>query len=254
MKIDFATPFVAAAALWRRDRALLIPLAGLFLFVPTYARLLLVPDMPMQAAGDASQEAMIAWTRAAAAWATRYGAWYLIPPLLALFATLAASALYVARERPTLGVAMARGLRLLPRYVLAMVLLSLPIGAVLMIALAAPVLLYVIMLPVMWLFARTMLVAPVLIAEGPVGAVGAIVRSWHLTKGNGAALTLIYAAASLIGPLIGSLFLRLEALGGPNPVLVAITSAAAALATVAGALALVLAQVALYARLVSKGT
>jgi hypothetical protein len=168
--------------------------------------------------------------------------------------TLAASALYVARERPTLASAMTRGLRLLPRYVLAMILVSLPIGAVLMIALAAPVLLYVLMLPVMWVFARTMLVAPVLIAEAPVGAVGAIMRSWRLTAGNGIVLTLIYAAASLAGPLVGSLFLRLEELGGPNPVVVALTSAAAALAAVASSLALVLAQVALYGRFASKGT
>lgn len=253
MKIDFATPYVAAFALWSRDRAVLMPVAGLFLFVPTFARLLLVPEMPAPVTGEATPEAMIEWTRAFTAWASAYGAWYIVPPLLALFATLVATALYVANGRPTLGSALAKALGLLPRFVLATILVSLPVGGLLLMALPFPILVYFLILPVFYVFARTMLIAPVLVAEGPVGAVGAIARSWRLTAGNGIPLTFVYSAAALAGPLAGSALLGLEKVGGPNPVLIAFTSAAAALCATAAALALVLAQVAIYGRLASKG-
>lgn len=254
MKLDFATPFVAAYTLWRRDRALLLPIAGLLIFVPQYALLLLVPDMPRLAEGDSSQAAMVAWSQAFALWARANGGWYVAAPLITLFGTLTVATLYVDRGRPAAGAALGSALGLVPRYVLAQILVSLPVGGLLLAALPAPVLAYVLALPIFYIFARTMLVAPVIVRERPIGAVAAIGRSWRLTQGQGLVLTGVYAATALIGPLAGSLFLAAGEAASTNPILVAITAAAASIAAAAGALTLALVQVVLYGRLASKGT
>ena len=251
--VDFITPFVAAWTLWRRDRALLLPLAGLFVFVPQLAVLLLVPDMPRMAAGEGGEEAMRAWSLLFADWFASHGALFLGSMLLAQFATLAVAALYVDRERPTAQLALRRGAMLLPRYLLASLLVALPFGALMALA-PLPATVLLLMLPMLYVFARTLLVGPVLIAERPLSAVGAIKRSWQLTAGNGASLMAIFAATSLVGRAVASVLLGLVAVVGANPVAVAILAAAAALATAAAALALVLASVVIYGRLASKGT
>ncbi len=254
MKLDFATPFVAAFALWRRDRALLLPIAGLLIFVPQYALLLLVPEMPRIADGDRSEAAMLAWSQALATWVRAHGLWYVAAPLMTMFATLTIATLYLDRARPEAGRALGSALALLPRYLLATILVSLPIGGLTLAALPAPVLAYVLALPVLYIFARSMLVAPVIVGERPVGAIGAIQRSWALTRGHGLILTGIYAATALAGPLAGSLFLAIGELAQTNPVLVAITAGVASLFAAGGALALALIQVVVYGRLASKGT
>ena len=251
-KIDFATPIVAAWTLWRRDRALLLPIAGLFVFLPQLAVLLLVPDMPRMAAEDGGEEAMRTWSIAFAQWFASHGVLFLGSMLLAQFATLALAALYVDRDRPTARVALRRAAVLLPRYLLASLLVALPFGAV-MAAVPLPATVLLLMLPMLYVFARTLLVAPVLIAERPMAAVAAIRRSWRLTAGNGAALMAVFAVTSLAGRAVAGLLLGLVTVVGANPVAVAILSALAALATAAAAVALVLASVVIYGRLASKG-
>ena len=253
MKIDIATTFVAAFALWRRDRALLVPLAGLFLFVPQLCVLLLVPEMPQPVPGDSTEEAARAWGEAFAAWASANGGWYLLAQLVALFGTLAIVTLYTDRNRPDVGAAMRSALTLLPRFVLAMILLTLPVGALLLASLPFRTFVYFVIVPIFYLLARALLLPPVLVAERPVGAMAAIARSWRLTRGNGGVLTAIYAALALSGPIVGSVFLGLLRVGGPNPVLVAIVSAAAAAAAAAAGLAQALVVAVVYARVASKG-
>jgi hypothetical protein len=255
MRIDIATPFAAALALWRRDRALLLPLAGLFLFVPQLAILLLVPASPEPVSGgETSPEAIRAWTEAFAAWASAHGGWYIAGQLSALFGALAVSMLYVARGRPAMGPALGLTFGLLPRYVLATILVTLPTGGLLLFALAAPLLLYLLVGPIFYLFARMMLIAPVLVAERPVGAIAAIGRSWRLTRGSGSVLTCIYAVIAVAGMVAGSVFLALAAMAGDNPLAITVMNAVAAAAAAVAGLAHALVAVVVYARLASKGT
>ena len=46
MKIDWAGIFTDAWGRFKRDRQILLPLAGLFLFLPQFAFYLLVPPLP----------------------------------------------------------------------------------------------------------------------------------------------------------------------------------------------------------------
>lgn len=258
MTVEFSGPFVAALASWRRDRVVLLPLAGLTMFVPQLAVLLLVPEMPKPVAGEATEEATRAWMEAVTTWAGAHGLWYLLAPAIGLLGALAVIALYLDPGRPTLARALARAALLFPRYLLAALLVAFPLGALLVPALASPPLLIVLLAPIFYVFGRTMLVGPAIVAEAPLGAVAAVARSWALTRGRGWVLACVYAAIMLGAQMLGGVFLSVgSAMAGGgtiNPVLVAIVDGFAALSASAAALTLALVEVALYRRVASSGT
>lgn len=253
MKISFSTPFADALAMWRRDRALLLPLVGLAMFLPQYAQVLLLPEMPRPPA-QATEEAARVWNEALTTWVSAYGGWYLVGPAMSLFGALALIALYVDRSGPTLSGALGRALVLFPRYVLASILVSLPMALMMALALMSPVLLIFVLPPILYISARTMLVAPALIAQSPIGAVAAIGRSWRLTAGNGWTLAGIYAAPFLAAQFVGGALLSMDAALGGNPVARAITSGLAGVVIAGAALTIALVEVAIYRRLARNGT
>lgn len=254
MRLAFSDGFVAALATWRRDQNILAPLAGLTMFLPQLAVLLLIPAMPRPVDGDGGEEALRAWTEAVAGWATDYGLWYLLAPALGLFGALAIMTLYLDPARPTLGKAMARAGVLFLRYLLATVLVAMPMGALLLPALASPLLLFILLAPIFYLFGRTMLTGPALVAEAPLGALAAIARSWALTKGQGWMLACVYAVILIAAQMLAGVFVSLGTFGGGNPVIVAIVDTFAALIAAGAALTLALVEVALYRRLARNGT
>jgi hypothetical protein len=103
---------------------------------------------------------------------------------------------------------------------------------------------YILLLPGLWLMSRFMLAGPILFAQGPVGAMAAVGRSWRMTRPAqfpllGAILT-VYLAAILAGQPFMLLAHWLGDEGGRNPLGVAIVDAFAAgvamLTQIAGAL------------------
>ncbi|MBM3929313.1 MAG: hypothetical protein FJ335_12790 [Sphingomonadales bacterium] len=248
MTRDFAAPFRDARAAWRRDGALLLPIAGLAYFLGPFAAQLLLPELPSMPQGR-DEAAMRAWGEAIQAWAGSYGGWYLASPLLALFGSLTIFALYLSRTRPTLGGAMRRALALYARFLLASILVSLPMAGLMSMTLAVPMLLVFAAGPIFYIYGRPMLMGPVIVAEAPVGAVAAIARSWVLTKGQGWMLAATYALVFLVPGLLGSIALSIGSAGGGNPVIVAIGAGLACLIAAGGAALLALVQVTLYRRL-----
>jgi len=192
---------------------------------------------------------MRVWGEAIQAWAGSYGGWYLASPLLALFGSLTIFALYLGRARPTLGGAMRRALALYARFLLASILVSLPMAGLMSMTLAVPMLLVFAAGPIFYIYGRTILMGPVIVAEAPIGAVAAIARSWTLTKGHGWVLAATYALVFLVPGLLGSIALSIGTAGGGNPVIVAIGAGLACLIAAGGATLLALVQVALYRRL-----
>ncbi len=95
MTLDLAAVAREAAARWRQDRSLLLPLAGLLLFVPQWARLLIIPDPPALAGDPGDAAAMAALTEAMQGWAAAWGLPMLGVLLVAQWAQLALVALYV---------------------------------------------------------------------------------------------------------------------------------------------------------------
>ncbi len=248
MTRDLAGVLGQAGTLWRRDRAILLPVSGLFVFLPQYAVLLLIPAMPQTAAG-ASMEA---WGQALEPWLARYGGWYVLATVIAQFGALASVSLY-APPVPAAGAAIARALRLFPRALLASILVALPCGAAAMIALPIPLAPLVVFPLIVYALARTALAGPVILGETGTGAVAAIARSWALTRGRGLGIALLVGAIMIGGQALGAIFVSIDrglrAAGAANPIALALVDALAAGAVWAAALALALVQVVLYRRL-----
>ena len=244
MKIDFAGVLKDAWAQFRRDRDLLIRIAGPFLFLPAFALALVVPDPPIpdaEARGDEAQ-AMV-WAQAVTEWAGANGGWYCLAYAMSFFGVAVIYTLNLDAGRVDVGTALKRCATILPRYLLAMILVSLPAGAGL--------LLYAI--PGLYILGRTMLTGPVLVAEGPIGAFAAIRRSLSLTRGVGLQLMSLAAFSYLSGWLLGAPFMALDRWmresGQANPVAIAIVDAGAAAAAAGSGLATALIAIAVYRRL-----
>ena len=254
MKLAFTTAFADAARAWRRDSVVLLPLAGLTMFLPHYAVLLLVPQLalPEGVAGEPAAQAAVA--AAMQAWLAEHGGWYVAMSLLGLFGALTVMALYVAAGRPTLGRALGRAAALFLRYLLASLLLGFAAVPVLMVGLASPLLIAAVIPLAFYILGRTMLAGPAIVGEAPLGAVAAITRSWRLTRGNGWLLGATYAAPLFAAQLISGALLTLGEMGGGNPAVSALFDALAALVAMAAMLTLALVEATLYRRLANRGT
>jgi hypothetical protein len=244
MKIDFTGVLKDAWALFKRDRDLLLRIAGPFLFLPAFALALVVPDPPLPDAATRGDEAQaLVWAQAVTDWAGANGGWYCLAYALSFFGMAAVYTLYLDRDRVDIGTALSRSATLLPRYLLAMILVSLPAGAGL--------LLYAI--PGLYILGRTMMTGPVLVAEGPIGAFAAIRRSLSLTRGAGLPLMSLAAFGYMSGWLLGMPFMALDGAmrdgGQGNPVAIALVDAGAAAAATASGVAMALIAVSVYRRL-----
>ena len=239
MRVTAAGVVLDAFALFRRDRAVLTPIAGLFWFLPAYAVALLTPAPPEPPAGA---EGAAAW-EGLSRWLAAQAPWYALAWAVGLWGAATVYALYLRPERPELRGALATAAGLWPRLLLASGLVA--------IMAAGGLLLWVV--PGLYLLGRLMPVGPALAAERPLSALGAIGRAWALTRGSGLSLGAV-AAATLGFGWIGSQPLLLldgwlRAQGGGNPVAVAIVDAGAAAISMAAALASALFAVAAYRRL-----
>ncbi|HEU0044123.1 hypothetical protein [Sphingomonas sp.] len=246
-----ATDLVAdAARLFRRDRELLLGLAGPFWFLPAFALALLIPPAPglPEGAARGTPEANAA-IQAFAQWLTTYGGWYLLGVAIGAWGTATVYTLYLDRERPTLGEALGRAAALWPRFML----MSLLVG---MMALGGLALLW---LPGLYILGRFMPAGPALVAERPLSAVGAIGRGFALTRGAGLPLTGVTAATLALSWFVPQPLLALDAWlrdrpGGANPLALATVDALAAALAALAALVTALLAVAAYRRLASRGT
>ena len=235
-------------ALWRGDRALLLPLSGLFVFLPQYAVLLLIPAMPPIPPGATVEQ----WGQALEPWVASYGGWYVLATLFAQFGALAVMSLY-APPVPAAGAAIVRTLRRFPRALLASILVTLPCGAAALMALPVPLAPLIVLPGIVYVLARTSLVGPVILGETGTGAAAAIWRSWALTRGRGVPIALLVGAIMVGGQALGAVFVGvdrgLRVAGGANPIALLLVDALAAGAAWVAALLLALVQVVLYRRL-----
>lgn len=240
MKIRPGQMLAEAGAMWRRDRALVLPIAGLFIFLPTLALLLLLPQPEaVDAAADPDGTEVY---RAMLAYATDNAVALIAANLLQLFGSAAVLMLFLGQPRPSVGEALRRVAALLPVLVLAMlsVWVLTFFGALLI-------------LPAFYLIGRTFLVSSAIVAEGPMGPVSAIARSFALTKGAGWLLfsiaALLFLGGQALGGLAGGMDRAVQAAGGGGSlILPAFFNAVAAFATTVAAVVTLLVKVAVYRR------
>jgi hypothetical protein len=243
MTLDIVAVLKDAWDAWKRDRAVLGPLAGLFLFLPVYGLDMLLPPPPAAFDDDANKAQQLAWAQSYLDWIGANGSWYLLVTVMVYFGLLTIYVFRLDPARPHLGGAMQRAAMLLLRYLLAMILIGIPAALGLML----------FVLPGLYVLARVMVTGPAIVAEAPIGATRAIGRSVSLTKGHGLVLFGLAAITLIGGAVIAEPFLALDTAmrsgGMENKVAIALVDAAAAAATALSLLAMALTQVAVYRRL-----
>ncbi|GAA0321269.1 hypothetical protein GCM10009087_34410 [Sphingomonas oligophenolica] len=253
MNLDVAGVLADAWRMWKRDRDLLLAVAGFFLFLPQFAVLVLLPDPPVPAAGVSNEEAIRVWAPLMAQWLSDYGLALVGSILWAAFGALLIFVLYLRSGRPDLKNALQAASRLLLRYLLVSVLASLPIALI-----AVPAVGFLLIIPGIYAIGRMMLAGAAMVAEQPLGAVASVKRSIELSRGHGLAFAGIAIALLLGSRLLPEPFVALGRVldGAPtaNPVSAALLDAMAAATASLATLATILIQIALYRRLVaSKG-
>jgi hypothetical protein len=248
MKLDVMATLRDAWGLFRRDRDLLIRLAAPFLFWPALALGLLapLPPLPPEGGGEPSIRAM-AWIDSVSAWAGQYGGWYLAAYAIGTIGTAAVLALELGGGSTSVGEALGRAVKVAPRFLLAMILVGIPVGA--------GTLFYI--LPGLYIAGRLLLVGPVLFAERRMAALAAMARSVTLTRGAGLSMAALASCTYLGGIVASQPFLALVDVvkgggGAGNPVAIALLQAGAAAVAMAAGVAHTLISVAAYRRLVNR--
>ena len=251
MKLNLIRVLNDAWALFRGDSDLLIRIASVFMFIPQLALLLVVPPMPsIVLTADMTETEQRALAQMLADWIAANGGWHLAATILVQFGTLVLLALYLRRDRPDVRTALAGAVARFPRFLLAMIIIGLPLGVGLFATL--------LLIPALYLVGRLMLTAPILAEAStgtPVGVRAAIARSWQLTKGNGLAVTGLASISVLGGVLLSAPFIMIDRAlraNAPNPVAITMVDIGTAAAVAASLLAAILIQVATYRRLGAK--
>ncbi len=244
MKINFAGILADAWALFRRDSDLLLRVAAPFLFLPQFALTLFVPPMPMPDTNIADNQARAqAWADGIAGWVGGYGLGFCAAYVVAYFGFAVIMALYCDRDRPDLRGALFSAVRLFPRFLLAMVLISVPAGLGM----------WFLVIPGLYVVGRTILTAPILLADHEAGTLAAIRRSVTLTRGAGLTLMGLAAFVYLIGILGGQPLMMLDGwmrgTGSANPIAIAIVDAGASAVAMITQIALALIAIVAYRRL-----
>lgn len=189
-----ARVFKDAAGLWQRDRDLWLRVAGFYFFVPALAIMLFAPMLDLRKVEEAAvNEAVFSWFTANAWWLIALTMWQ-------IYACGVVLVLALDSGRPSVSAAIMRATRMLPGLMLAYA------GAMLMVMAGASFFL----VPGLYLFGRTYLVLPLLVAEPKLGPLGALITAIRRSHGRGWMLFFVPASVFLVQNLASSM---LSALG-----------------------------------------
>lgn len=248
MTITFPRLLALAWQILRRDAAILVPLAGCFMFLPALAVLLVCDPVPPVPPAPRDQAMMEAWLQAVTIWARGNALAYVVADLLAIFGAAAAAVLLLDARRPALSVALRlAALRFWP-FAVASLVAAVPVGLGL----------WLLILPGLYVQARLLAALPALAHRSVLGGLAALRLSLRLTRGHGLALTgavvaLFLAQWLALAPLL-SADAALRAAARPNPLALTLVDAAIAAIGAAYRLNLLLVGVAFYRTVASRGT
>ncbi|MFT3976803.1 MAG: hypothetical protein QM688_06790 [Sphingomonas bacterium] len=231
----------------RREGDLVLRVAGPFVFLPAFAVQLLAAPPPALPASPRDQAAMQAWVTQLSDWGQANAGWYLLADLIGIYGIAVLAILLIHPARPDVRTALAAAARHFGRFVLADIMVAVPVGLGL----------WLFVLPGLYMQARLVLTLPVLVADAPIGAARAFARSWALTRRQwwgvlAAIVTLFLAQYMLLAPLIGADD-ALRSAGHRNPLVMALVDGGMAAASTAYHLGILAIGIAVYRRLASSG-
>lgn len=247
MMLTLGRVLVDAWTILRREGDLVLRVGGPFIFLPAFAVQLLVTPPPALPQSPRDQPAMQAWLEQLSAWGQANAGWYLLADLIGIYGIAVLAILLIHPARPDVKTALATAARRFGRFLLADLLVSIPIGLGL----------WLFVLPGLYVQARLIATIPTLVVEAPVSASRAVGRSWRLMGGNwwgvlAAIVTLFLAQYLVLAPLIGADDV-LRSPGRQNPIVLALADAGMAAAASAYHIGILAIGIAVYRRLASKG-
>lgn len=232
-KLDMGLAWTQTTGLIGANRDTLSAIAGLFFFVPSFAGGVFVPDLAQSAsAAPSGADPQVAFEALVDQISALYAAnWplFLALTIVQFIGVMGVFALLSDRGNPTVGEALATGVRSIPSYIAAQLISTVGIGLAVgiplsLLSLASPALgavAVLLALPVMaWLLIRFAMTTPVIAIEGERNPIAALRRSWKLTKGNSLRiflfLFLLMFTIGILATLVsGILGLILSAFGEP---------------------------------------
>lgn len=233
-KLDMGTAWVQATGLIGANRDTVGAIAGLFFFLPSMASALLVPELsdPNQPApppgADPQAVMQVIMDQMSAVYAENWPV-LLAVVVLQFIGSMSLFALLTDRGNPTVGEALGTGMKSIPSYIAAQLLtvlgaslaIGIPLGVVSAMGGAAVSVLAVLvaLILIAYVAIKLSLIGPVIAIEGQRNPIGAIGRSWQLTKGNSLRILLFIALLMLVIVIISALVggivgLVLAAVGG----------------------------------------
>lgn len=230
MNFDMSTTWARAIELVRDNFGLLAVIAGIFLLLPTVALYLLVPDLQMLMEPGADPDMVTAKMVEMAGPLLTYG----VLSMVFSFAGYGAMVALMGAERPTVGDAIKTGLKIVPSafgililfillYFIAAIIVAIPIGVIANLsgfASLAVLAALMILAVVIYLLARMSMSLPVLVFQGTLNPVKAVLGSFKLTKPRQWAILVfwgvLFAAYIVIALLITSVFGLIAALAGDS--------------------------------------
>ena len=204
-RFDANAAWKSAAGVIRANRQLLLVMAGLFFLLPQLAVDFMLPEPAPGLEGEAAGEALM----------DIYASWWPLM-LLGLVAQgaglLAVIALIAGRDRPSVRESITAGLKALPTMIAAQLVVGAGVGLGMLLvllpfaAIGGDAVMGLALVPAlalaMWIYARTMLIAPIVAAGGVRNPFEAIVASWKTTRGNASRLLLFFVLLLLATTVI----------------------------------------------------
>lgn len=189
MTFDMNRAWEEAVRMLKANKELVLVLAGLFFFLPTFALGIFVPETltgpDLANAADPVQET--------AAYYNRNSLWLLLVQIIQFLGMLSILALF-ARRRPTVGQAIKSGGIVLLPLIVAQLFLTLAIGVIggtivgIVAAVSVPLAYAVailVLLVILFVTARLAPLMPLMVAEHRLNPFRALVDSWRMTAGRG---------------------------------------------------------------------
>lgn len=255
-KLDMGKAWNHAIAMLSGNLSVVLVVAGVFFFLPSLASSLLVPVpeglAEMQQGAQPDPAIMM---RILSDWLSENWWVFALSTLLQTIGVLGLISLLTDRSRPTVGEALAFGVKALPTYIGTQLITLAGFGAAMLLVAVvggaseavAAVLVLMLSVAVVYAGVKLALVSPVIGVEKQMNPLAVITRSWTLTKGNSllifvfilllaAAFMVIsivtglaMAAFSIIGEEVGKIA---EAIGGAALSMVLVTVFVAVLAAI----------------------
>ncbi|PXA97311.1 hypothetical protein DMC47_14465 [Nostoc sp. 3335mG] len=246
MRLDIGAAVNEAIAIWRRDRQVVVAVAGIFFFLPNLMLSLLLTMSKAPVIADPATADDSALLASIQAYLIDNAPWLLLQALAELVGIAVLLALLLDPARPTVADALRSVARRLPVLVAASLLVFLAkLGGLLL-----------FLLPALYVIGRVFVVIPVLVAEPQRRFGDAMGRALALTKGHVLQLlglsALLYFGAQLVALLLSSTAGAVSRSGG-NPVTMAMLATAIAAVGAALSTAFALVRATVYRRLASKG-